>query len=277
MYVPEAYSQGPDPFRARQMPQPVANRREIRASRGQVFAAADRALKSGRRPTQDGIRTDLGGGSLNSINTYLNEWYQDLGTRLSRSEEPVRGVPSEASDLLLQLWRLAIKTTGAAKATDAESEELRIMGSQRDAAMAQASALQTLNAELTRHRTTAERALSEARALLIRREAALEEERQARTRTEQELVRCKVAQEIAYAGRLSFRPKGPPKLFKRSGGPTRSKQVAKAVQIAVRKALRTVERPTTSRKRIRRAAAGTAKRKRSVSVAKAVRRGIRRR
>lgn len=168
------------------MPQPVPVRREIRASRGQVFAAADRALKAGRRPTQDGIRTDLGGGSLNSINLYLNEWYQDLGSRLSRSEEPVKGVPSEASDLLLQLWRLAIKTTGAGKTTDAESEELRIMRSQRDAAMAQASALQTLNAELTRHRTTAERSLAEARALLMRREASLEEERAAKADHERE-------------------------------------------------------------------------------------------
>lgn len=168
------------------MPQPVPVRREIRASRGQVFAAADRALKSGRRPTQDGVRTDLGGGSLNSINTYLNEWYQDLGSRLSRSEEPVKGVPSEASDLLLQLWRLAIKTTGAGKATDDESEELRIMRSQRDAAMAQASALQTLNAELTKHRTSAERSLAEARALLMRREVALEEERGANADHERE-------------------------------------------------------------------------------------------
>ena len=259
------------------MPQPVANRREIRASRGQVFAAADRALKSGRRPTQDGVRTDLGGGSLNSINTYLNEWYQDVGSRLSRSEEPVKGVPSEASDLLLQLWRLAIKTTGAGKATDAESEELRIMRLQRDAAMAQASALQTLNAELTRHRTTAERSLSETRALLMRREAALEEERQARTRTEQELIRCKVAQEIAYAGRLSVGPKGSSKRFRRSARMTRSKKVATTVKMAGRKAARPLDLPTNSRKRIRRAAAGTAKRKRSMSVAKAVRRGIRRR
>ena len=181
------------------MPQPVANRREIRASRGQVFAAADRALKSGRRPTQDGVRTDLGGGSLNSINTYLNEWYQDLGSRLSRSEEPVKGVPSDASDLLLQLWRLAIKTTGAGKATDAESEELRIMRSQRDAAMAQASALQTLNAELNRHRTTAERSLAEARALLMRREAAVDGERVERLRVEQELMGVRMEWELARA------------------------------------------------------------------------------
>ena len=178
------------------MPHPFANRREIRASRGQVFAAADRALKFGRRPTQDGVRTDLGGGSLNSINTYLNEWYQDLGSRLSKSEEPVKGVPSEASDLLLQLWRLAIKTTGAGKATDAESVELRIMRSQRDAAMAQASALQTLNAELTRHRTTAERSLAEARALLMRREASLEEEREARQQVDAELVRARLELEV---------------------------------------------------------------------------------
>ena len=257
------------------MPQPVANRREIRASRGQVFAAADRALKSGRRPTQDGVRTDLGGGSLNSINTYLNEWYQDLGSRLSRSEEPVKGVPSEASDLLLQLWRLAIKTTGAGKATDAESEELRIMRSQRDAAMVQASALQTLNAELTRHRATAERSLAEARALLMRREAAAEQDTETRIRTEQELVRCKVALEIARVQRPSFRRNTLPKLFMTAGRKTRSKTVVKTAKIAGTKASRSMDVPSTNKKGLRRVAARTPKRRGSVPGAKANRHGIR--
>lgn len=173
----------------------------VRASRAQVFAAADQALKAGRRPTQEGIRSALGGGSLTSINTHLKEWYADLGARLTRAEQPVGGVPPEANELLQQLWWLALKGRSTGSVSGGESEDVRIMRMQRDAAMAQSSALQTLNSELTRQRASAERALVDTRALLMRREAALEEERAARLQLEQEVATLRLQVQYAAARR----------------------------------------------------------------------------
>jgi hypothetical protein len=99
------------------MKESAGDGRNTRASRAQVFAAADQALKAGRRPTQDGVRSALGGGSLTSINTHLNEWYADLGARLARAEQPVGGVPPEANELLQQLWWLALKGRGSGAAS----------------------------------------------------------------------------------------------------------------------------------------------------------------
>jgi hypothetical protein len=190
------------------MPEPDSGRRDVRANRSQVFAAADRALKAGRRPTQDGVRNALGGGSLTSINAYLNEWYADLGARLARAEQPVGGVPPEANELLQQLWWLALKGRSAGAVSGGESEEVRMMRAQRDAAMAQSSALQTLNGELTRARANAERALADTRALLMRREAALEEERAVRLQIDQELASLRMEIEVASARREAGRSKG---------------------------------------------------------------------
>jgi hypothetical protein len=57
-------------------------------------------------------------------------------------------------------------------------------------------ALQTLNQELQRHRSTAEKSLAEARALLSRREAAVEEERSRAASLEQALAQARLELEV---------------------------------------------------------------------------------
>lgn len=179
------------------MPQLIPFARPMtRAGRAQVFAAADRALLAGARPTQDGIRRDLGGGSLGSINTYLNEWYRELGPRLSAAESPSEGVPAEASALLHQLWRLAQGSVQRAEPSDLDRSEQLIQDAERTALQAQNKALEILNAELQRHRLSAERSLVDVRALSARREAALEDERGARLQAEQELARLRMEFEV---------------------------------------------------------------------------------
>jgi hypothetical protein len=88
------------------------------------------------------------------------------------------GFPAEAVSLMTELWRLAASDQATTRDGDAAHDTAtRMLAAERDALEAEAKALQTLNQELQRHRATADKSLAEARALLSRREAALEEER----------------------------------------------------------------------------------------------------
>jgi chromosome segregation ATPase len=145
----------------------------------------------------EGIREILGGGSPNSVTAYIQEWYQELGSRLAATETPLARFPPEAVSLMTELWRLAATDQAKTDATDAADDTAtRMLAAERDSLEAEAKALQTLNQELQRHRTTAEKSLAEARALLSRREAALEEERSRAASLEQALVQARMELEV---------------------------------------------------------------------------------
>jgi hypothetical protein len=193
-----AASRSPDALFA---PEPVSNPLESgpepKASRVRVWQAADRILRSGRRPTVEGVRELLGGGSPNSVTAYINDWYRELGARLVAAETPLAGFPSEAVSLMTELWRLAtVDQAGFLDRDVADDTATRMMAAERDALEAEAKALQTLNQELKHHRATAEKALAEVRALLARREAALEDERSRTAGVEQALAQARIELEI---------------------------------------------------------------------------------
>jgi len=199
----------PEPLIALKLvPNPPESAPEPKASRVRVWQACDRVLRSGRRPTVEGIREILGGGSPNSVTAYINEWYRELGSRLAAAETPLAGFPPEAVSLMTELWRLA--ATDQAKARDSEAADdtaTRMLAAERDSFEADAKALQTLNQELQRHRSTAEKSLAEARALLSRREAALEEERSRAASLEQALVQARMEIEVLLERRRLAPPK----------------------------------------------------------------------
>ncbi len=188
----------PDPqISPKHVPNLPESAREPKASRVRVWQACDRVLRSGRRPTVEGIREVLGGGSPNSVTAYINEWYRELGSRLAAAETPLAGFPPEAVSLMTELWRLAGADQGNTRDQDAaEDSAMRMLVAERDALEAESKALQTLNQELQRHRSTAEKCLAEARALLSRREAALEEERSRAASLEQALVQARMELEV---------------------------------------------------------------------------------
>jgi chromosome segregation ATPase len=158
----------------------------------------------------EGIREILGGGSPNSVTAYINEWYRELGSRLAAAETPLAGFPPEAVSLMTELWRLA--ATDQAKTRDSDAADdtaTRMLAAERDALEAEAKALQTLNQELQRHRSTAEKSLAEARALLSRREAALEEERSRAASLEQALVQARMEVEVLLERRRLTPPHTP--------------------------------------------------------------------
>jgi hypothetical protein len=98
---------------------------------------------------------------------------------------------------MTELWRLA--ATDQSRSRDSEAADdtaARMLAAERDALDAEAKALHTLNQELQRHRATAEKSLADARALLSRREAALEEERSRTASLEQALVHARMELEV---------------------------------------------------------------------------------
>ncbi len=212
------------------MPNPPENAREPKASRVRVWQACDRVLRSGRRPTVEGIREILGGGSPNSVTAYMNEWYRELGSRLAAAETPLAGFPPEAVSLMTELWRLAsVDQNGVRDHDAAEDTATRMLVAERDALEAESTALQTLNQELQRHRSSAEKSLAEARALLSRREAALEEERSRAASLEQALAQARMELEVL----LERRRLGPQRSstgFNRRKPAARTRPVLRAVR-----------------------------------------------
>ena len=234
-----------------------------KASRVRVWQACDRVLRSGRRPTVEGIREILGGGSPNSVTAYIQEWYRELGSRLAAAETPLAGFPPEAVSLMTELWRLA--TTDQAKTGEGDTVDdtaTRMLTAERDSLEAEAKALQTLNQELQRHRSTAEKSLAEARALLSRREAALEEERSHAASLEQALAQARLElevllerQRLAPARAASSTPPRNPKTRKRPAG--RTKKAKRKIAAKRRPA-----KDSTSRKPAKRTARRTRPRNR---------------
>ena len=185
------------------MSNPLEATPEPKASRVRVFQAADRILRSGRRPTVEAIRELLGGGSPNSVTAYIQDWYQELGSRLVATEEPLVGFPREAVSLMAELWRIAAADRGGRQPVGADDSDRRAIEAERDGLFAQNNALEILNHELQRHRASAERSLAETRALLSRREGALEVGREQIAELEMALVTARMELEAAIQRQTS--------------------------------------------------------------------------
>jgi hypothetical protein len=184
-----------------------------------VWQAAERILTSGRRPTVSGVREVLGGGSPNSVSAYLDDWYRELGSRLSAAETPVPGIPADAVALLAELWRIASRAPGP---HDDAADQLK--EAERSALEADRKSLDVLNQELKRQRAMAEKAAADTRALLNRREAALEEERSRAQQLEQALAGTRLELEIALERMRLMRPKRNSRQTERPR-PSKSKRV----------------------------------------------------
>ena len=179
------------------MTNPLEATPEPKASRVRVFQAADRILRSGRRPTVEAIRELLGGGSPNSVTAYIQDWYQELGSRLVATEEPLARFPMEAVSLMGELWRIANADRGGGQPVDADDSDRRAFDAERETLLAQNKALEILNHELQRHQASVERSLAEARALLSRREGALEVGREQIAELEMALATARMEWEAA--------------------------------------------------------------------------------
>jgi Plasmid replication region DNA-binding N-term len=216
-----------------------------KASRVRVWQAAERILTSGRRPTVAGVREILGGGSPNSVSAYLDDWYRDLGSRLSAAETPVPGIPADAVQLLAEIWRIA--SHGPAAHGEA-SDQLK--EAERNALEADRKSLDVLNQELKRQRAMTEKALADTRALLNRREAALDEERSRALQLEHALAGMRLELEIALERIRLIRPKRSSRREDRARPSKPKRRIRK--KAAVLSAKRPVPRPRRAPRQKRR-------------------------
>jgi len=131
------------------------------------------------------------------VTAYIQDWYQELGERLNTTEKPLAGFPKEAISLLSELWRIAATNRAGNQMAVADDADRRLLEAERDSLLAQNKALEVLNQELQRHRASAERSLAEARALLSRREGALEVGREQIAKLETALVTARMEVEAA--------------------------------------------------------------------------------
>jgi chromosome segregation ATPase len=82
----------------------------------EVFAAADRVLARGERPTVERVRLELGRGSPSRLGQLLEKWWEVLAKRLA-GETRLPALPAEIASAFRQVWAAA--TTHAATAVEA--------------------------------------------------------------------------------------------------------------------------------------------------------------
>jgi|HubBroStandDraft_1064217.scaffolds.fasta_scaffold364918_1 hypothetical protein len=89
----------------------------------QIERAATDILKTGVRPTLEGIRTAVGGGSPRTILDGLNRYWADLGKQVAGSPDTLRRLPAAVADLAEGLWQRALSVAiQAAQATSSEAD-----------------------------------------------------------------------------------------------------------------------------------------------------------
>lgn len=87
-----------------------------------VFAAADRVLQRGDRPTVERVRLELGRGSPARVGQLLDAWWDALAKRLA-GETRLPELPKAAASAFTELWRVA--TDEARTELDAAHAERR--------------------------------------------------------------------------------------------------------------------------------------------------------
>jgi len=94
----------------------------MKASKEQVFRAAEQLLKSGDKPTLAAVRGLLGGGSYTSIQEGLAEWKAHQSRRQAASEAAPASIAERLGAFGIEIWRLA--TEQATARLEAEREGL---------------------------------------------------------------------------------------------------------------------------------------------------------
>jgi chromosome segregation ATPase len=90
--------------------------RRASVSYGEVERAATALLKSGKRPTIEGVREALGGGAPDTITSALTRYWKDLGDRIEGDPASLSRLPAEVADIAERLWRRALSLAADAAA-----------------------------------------------------------------------------------------------------------------------------------------------------------------
>src|SRR5258708_35119972 len=74
-----------------------------------VGHAADALLRLGIRPTVEKVRTKLGRGSPNTINSMLDAWWKPLSARLDAGPAALHRLPETVAHVAEALWMQALE------------------------------------------------------------------------------------------------------------------------------------------------------------------------
>jgi len=89
----------------------------------QIERAATDIVKTGVRPTVEGLRKALGGGSPRTILDGLNRYWRDLGNQVAGTPDTLRRLPAAVADLAEGLWQRALSVAlEAAQAAHTEAD-----------------------------------------------------------------------------------------------------------------------------------------------------------
>jgi hypothetical protein len=100
----------------------VSRNRRKSVSYAEVERAATALLKSGKRPTIEGLREALGGGAPDTITSALTRYWKDLGTRIEGDPASLSRLPAEVADLAETLWQRALSLAADAAAQRAGAD-----------------------------------------------------------------------------------------------------------------------------------------------------------
>jgi DNA repair exonuclease SbcCD ATPase subunit len=102
-----------------------------------VFAAADRVLERGERPTVERVRAELGRGSPARVGQLLETWWEALAQRLAGHTQ-LPDIPSEIAGAFAHVWKGAVAAAHTQVETQvaAERAALAELVARADAAIA---------------------------------------------------------------------------------------------------------------------------------------------
>ena len=97
--------------------------------RSQIYEIADQLLRDGVKPTQQNVRDRLGSGSLTTINRALNEWWEQLGSRLEAQTQGF-DLPGPVVKQVNRLWSEALAYADKASNQRVESLQIKLAETQ---------------------------------------------------------------------------------------------------------------------------------------------------
>ena len=101
--------------------------------RSQIYEIADQLLREGVKPTQQNVRERLGSGSLTTINRALNEWWEQLGSRLEAQTQGF-DLPDPVVKQVNRLWSEALSYADKASNQRVENLQKKLVDAQAELA-----------------------------------------------------------------------------------------------------------------------------------------------
>jgi len=150
-----------------------------------VFEAADAVLARGERPTVERVRLELGRGSPARVGALLDQWWEQLASRL-RGETRMPGLPAEVAQAFTAVWQQATVQAQAVVELSVTAqrqvlmEERELLAEREEQGRQEAARIRQQGAEAAAARQAAETRLADLATLLEQRMTQIDDLRRQR-------------------------------------------------------------------------------------------------